>query len=31
VFTHRSNLQRLAAGSEHRFERARVLARLFGR
>jgi glycerol-3-phosphate acyltransferase PlsY len=31
VFTHRSNLQRLANGSEHRFERARVLARLFGR
>jgi acyl phosphate:glycerol-3-phosphate acyltransferase len=31
VFTHRANLQRLAAGNEHRFERARVLARLFGR
>lgn len=29
VFTHRINLVRLAAGSEHRFERARVLARLF--
>jgi acyl phosphate:glycerol-3-phosphate acyltransferase len=27
LFTHRSNLQRLAAGSEHRFERARVLHR----
>ncbi len=31
VFTHRINLLRLAAGNEHRFERARVLARLFGR
>lgn len=30
AFTHRANLQRLRAGSEHRFERARVLARLFG-
>jgi glycerol-3-phosphate acyltransferase PlsY len=30
VFTHRSNLARIAAGSEHRFERARVLARLLG-
>lgn len=29
VFTHRSNLARLRAGNEHRFERARVLARLF--
>ena len=29
VFTHRGNLQRLFAGSEHRFERARLLARLF--
>jgi glycerol-3-phosphate acyltransferase PlsY len=31
VFTHRSNLQRLAGGVEHRFERARVLARLVAR
>lgn len=31
AFTHRINLVRLAAGSEHRFERARVLARLFSR
>ena len=30
VFTHRLNLVRLAAGNEHRFERVRVLARLFG-
>ncbi len=29
VFTHRANLQRLLSGSEHRFERVRVLARLF--
>jgi len=29
VFTHRANLQRLRAGSEHRFERARLLVRLF--
>ena len=29
LFTHRSNLHRLRAGTEHRFERARVLARLF--
>lgn len=28
AFTHRSNLQRLRAGTEHRFERARVLGRL---
>jgi glycerol-3-phosphate acyltransferase PlsY len=28
-FTHRSNVRRLRAGTEHRFERARVLARLF--
>jgi acyl phosphate:glycerol-3-phosphate acyltransferase len=27
VFTHRGNLQRLHAGTEHRFERARVLRR----
>lgn len=31
VFTHRSNLARLRAGNENRFERARVLARAFGR
>ena len=31
LFTHRSNVQRLRAGTEHRFERARVLARLFSR
>ena len=31
VFTHRANVQRLRAGTEHRFERARVLARLFSR
>jgi len=31
TFTHRSNLRRLHAGTEHRFERARVLARLFSR
>lgn len=30
-FTHRSNVQRLRAGTEHRFERARVLARLFAK
>lgn len=30
AFTHRSNLARLAAGTEHRFEKARVLARWFG-
>ncbi len=30
-YTHRINLVRLAAGSEHRFERARVLARAFRR
>jgi glycerol-3-phosphate acyltransferase PlsY len=29
LFTHRGNLQRLRAGTEHRFERARVLARPF--
>ncbi|MDI1337566.1 MAG: glycerol-3-phosphate 1-O-acyltransferase PlsY [Lacunisphaera sp.] len=29
IYTHRSNLQRLRAGTEHRFERARMLARLF--
>ncbi len=31
VFTHRLNLVRLAAGNEHRFERVRLLARLFAR
>lgn len=31
AYTHRSNLQRLHAGTEHRFERARVFARLFSR
>jgi glycerol-3-phosphate acyltransferase PlsY len=30
AFTHRSNLARLAQGTEHRFERIRVLGRLFG-
>ena len=30
IYTHRSNLSRLRAGSESRFERARLLARLFG-
>lgn len=31
LFTHRVNLQRLRAGNEHRFEKARVLTRLFTR
>jgi glycerol-3-phosphate acyltransferase PlsY len=31
LFTHRSNVQRLRAGTEHRFERARVLARFFAK
>ncbi len=31
LFTHRVNVQRLRAGTEHRFERARLLARLFSR
>lgn len=30
-FTHRSNLQRLASGTEHRFQRARLLHRWLGR
>jgi acyl phosphate:glycerol-3-phosphate acyltransferase len=30
TYTHRSNLVRLRAGNEHRFEKARLLARLFG-
>ncbi len=29
LFTHRTNVQRLRAGTENRFERARVLVRLF--
>jgi glycerol-3-phosphate acyltransferase PlsY len=29
LFTHRANVRRLRAGTEHRFERARILARLF--
>jgi glycerol-3-phosphate acyltransferase PlsY len=29
LFTHRANVQRLLAGSENRFERARVLMRLW--
>ena len=31
VFTHRSNLARLRDGTEYRFERARLLARIWGR
>lgn len=31
TFTHRSNLARLRAGTEHRFKRARVLARMWRR
>lgn len=31
LYTHRSNVQRLRAGTENRFERARVIARLFRR
>lgn len=31
IFTHRSNLVRLRAGTEHCFERARVLARVVGK
>ncbi|MBM3853565.1 MAG: hypothetical protein FJ399_10465 [Verrucomicrobia bacterium] len=31
LFTHRSNVRRLLAGTEHRFERARILARLVGK
>ncbi len=31
AWTHRANLQRLRAGTEHRFEKARVLARLWAR
>ena len=31
LFTHRSNVRRLRAGTENRFERARVLARLFAK
>jgi glycerol-3-phosphate acyltransferase PlsY len=31
VYTHRGNLARMRAGCEHRFERARLFARLFAR
>ena len=31
AWTHRANLQRLRAGNEHRFEKARLLARLWSR
>jgi acyl phosphate:glycerol-3-phosphate acyltransferase len=31
LFTHRGNLRRLLAGTEHRFERARVLARVISK
>lgn len=31
AWTHRANLQRLRAGNEHRFEKARVFARLWAR
>ncbi|MGL6291628.1 MAG: glycerol-3-phosphate 1-O-acyltransferase PlsY [Silanimonas sp.] len=31
TWTHRTNLQRLRAGTEHRFEKARLLARLWRR
>lgn len=31
VFTHRDNLRRVRAGTEHRFERARVIGRLIDR
>ncbi|HQW81319.1 MAG TPA: glycerol-3-phosphate 1-O-acyltransferase PlsY [Pseudomonadota bacterium] len=31
LFTHRVNVQRLFAGNENRFDKARLLARLFGR
>jgi len=31
AWTHRANLQRLRAGNEHRFEKARVLERLWAR
>jgi glycerol-3-phosphate acyltransferase PlsY len=31
LFTHRANLRRLRAGTEPRFERVRVLGRLFAR
>ena len=31
LFTHRSNVRRLLAGTEHRFERARLLTRLFSK
>lgn len=31
AYTHRANVQRLLAGNEHRFEKARLLAKLFRR
>lgn len=31
AFTHRSNIRRMRAGTEHRFERARIWARMFSR
>jgi glycerol-3-phosphate acyltransferase PlsY len=31
LFTHRSNVQRLRAGTEHRFEKVRVLGRFFAK
>lgn len=31
LFTHRANVRRMLAGTEHRFERARILMRLFSR
>lgn len=31
AYTHRANLQRLRAGTEHRFEKARLFARWWGR
>jgi len=31
LYTHRSNVQRLRAGTEHRFEKVRVLGRLFAK
>ena len=31
LYTHRANVQRLLAGTENRFDKVRVLARLFGR
>jgi glycerol-3-phosphate acyltransferase PlsY len=31
LYTHRGNLRRMRAGTEHRFERARILRRLFSK